>query len=200
MGQAPRDCRSDVGDPDPLTSLPRTTERANPSRISRKGAEPAMGRLPGRLPTVDDDGAMGLALDEARAALTHDDVPVGAVVLLDGEVIAARHNERERTGDPTAHAEVLALRDAANAVGSWRLDQATLVVTLEPCPMCAGAAWAARVDRIVFGAPDPRAGATGSLYNFAVDERLNHATEVTTGVRADESAELLKTFFAAHRE
>lgn len=151
------------------------------------------------MPAVDDDAAMALALEAARAALSHDDVPVGAVVLLDGEVIAARHNERERTGDPTAHAEVLALRDAANAVGSWRLDQATLVVTLEPCPMCAGAAWAARVRRIVFGAPDPRAGATGSLYNLAVDERLNHTAEVTVGVRADESAELLKAFFAAHR-
>ena len=148
---------------------------------------------------MDDDAAMALALDEARAALDHDDVPVGAVVLIDGEVIAARHNERERTGDPTAHAEVLALRDAAAAVGAWRLDEATLVVTLEPCPMCAGAAWAARVGRIVFGAPDPRAGATGSLYNIAVDERLNHTAEVTAGVRADECAELLTSFFATHR-
>jgi tRNA(adenine34) deaminase len=148
---------------------------------------------------VDDDAAMELALDQARAALEHDDVPVGAVVLVDGELIAARHNERERTGDPTAHAEVLALRDAAAALGTWRLDEATLVVTLEPCPMCAGAAWSARVRRIVFGAPDPRAGATGSLYNVAVDERLNHTAEVTVGVQAVECAELLTAFFASHR-
>jgi tRNA(adenine34) deaminase len=142
---------------------------------------------------------MALALDQARAALDHDDVPVGAVVLVDGAVVAARHNERERTGDPTAHAEVLALRDAAAALGTWRLDEATLVVTLEPCPMCSGAAWAARVRRFVFGAPDPRAGATGSLYNVAVDERLNHTAEVTVGVRAAECAELLTSFFATHR-
>lgn len=159
------------------------------------------GRLPAdRLPAVDDDAAMELALDQARAALEHDDVPVGAVVLVDGELIAARHNERERTGDPTAHAEVLALRDAAAALGTWRLDEATLVVTLEPCPMCAGAAWAARVRRIVFGAPDHRAGASGSLYNVAVDERLNHTAEVTVGVRAVECAELLTAFFASHRD
>jgi tRNA(adenine34) deaminase len=142
---------------------------------------------------------MALALDQARAALDHDDVPVGAVVLVDGAVVAARHNERERTGDPTAHAEVLALRDAAAALGTWRLDEATLVVTLEPCPMCSGAAWAARVRRIVFGAPDPRAGATGSLYNVAVDERLNHIAEVTVGVRAAECAELLTSFFTNRR-
>ena len=142
---------------------------------------------------------MGVALDEARAALAHDDVPVGAVVLLGGAVIARRHNEREATGDPTAHAEMLALRDAAVALGTWRLDDTTLVVTLEPCLMCAGAAWAARVGRIVFGAADPRAGATGSLYNFAVDERLNHESVVTSGVRAEESAALLKTFFTNHR-
>lgn len=148
---------------------------------------------------MDDHDAMGLALDEARAAAAAGDVPVGAVVLVDGTVVAARHNEREATGDPTAHAEVLALRDAANAVGSWRLDDATLVVTLEPCPMCAGAAWAARVGRIVFGAPDLKAGATGSLYNVAVDERLNHTSAVTAGVRADEASDLLTEFFAAQR-
>ena len=148
---------------------------------------------------LDDDAAMGIALDEARAALGHDDVPVGAVVIRDGAVIARRHNEREATGDPTAHAEILALQDAAAALGTWRLDETTLLVTLEPCLMCAGAAWAARVGRIVFGAADPRAGATGSLYNFAVDERLNHESAVTTGVRAEESVALLKTFFADHR-
>src|SRR5205807_6037472 len=122
---------------------------------------------------VDDAAAMGLALEEARAAAAHGDVPIGAVVLVDGEVVARRHNERERTGDPTAHAELLALRDAAADLGGWRLTEATLVVTLEPCAMCAGALIAARVGRLVFGAADPRAGACGSLYNLCADPRLN---------------------------
>jgi tRNA(adenine34) deaminase len=148
---------------------------------------------------VDLDAAMELALDEAALAVTHDDVPVGAVVLRDGEVIAQRHNERERAADPTAHAEVLALRDAAEVVGSWRLEGTTLVVTLEPCPMCAGAAVAARVDQLVFGAADPRAGACGSLYNLAVDPRLNHEVGVVSGVRADEAAALLTGFFEERR-
>src|SRR4051812_39564877 len=119
---------------------------------------------------------MAHALDEARAALAHGDVPVGAVVarLSDGSVVARAHNERERRGDPTAHAEVLALRAAADTIEGWRLRDHALISTIEPCPMCAGAAWAARVDVIVFGAADPRAGATGSLYNFAADPRLNH--------------------------
>ena len=149
--------------------------------------------------TEPEAAAMRLALVEAAAAADHDDVPVGAVVLLDGEVIARRHNEREQQGDPTAHAEVLALRDAAAARGTWRLDGATLVVTLEPCPMCAGAALSARVDRIVFGAADPKAGACGSLYNLAADPRLNHEMAVSGGVLAEESAELLRGFFAARR-
>lgn len=148
---------------------------------------------------MDLDAAMGLALDEAARAPVHDDVPVGAVVLRDGEVIAARHNERERSGDPTAHAEVLALRDAARTVGTWRLAGTTLVVTLEPCPMCAGALLAARVDRVVFGAADPKAGACGSLYNLCVDPRLNHEAEVVAGVRADEAAALLSAFFGDRR-
>jgi tRNA(adenine34) deaminase len=148
---------------------------------------------------VDLDAAMGLALEEATAATAHGDVPVGAVVLRDGEVIAQRHNERERTGDPTAHAEMLALRDAAVVVGSWRLSGTTLVVTLEPCPMCAGALVAARVDQVAFGAADPKAGACGSLYNLCVDPRLNHEVEVVSGVRADESAAMLTAFFAEHR-
>ena len=143
--------------------------------------------------------AMRLALAEAARAADHDDVPVGAVVLLDGEVIAHRHNEREFLDDPTAHAEVLALRDAATARGTWRLDGATLVCTLEPCPMCAGAALAARLDRIVFGAADPKAGACGSLYNLAADPRLNHEMSVTGGLLADEAAALLQRFFAARR-
>jgi tRNA(adenine34) deaminase len=144
---------------------------------------------------------MGAALDEARAALAHHDVPVGAVVvhLATGRVVAARHNERELRQDPTAHAEVLALRDAATSAGSWRLDGHALVVTLEPCPMCAGAAWSARIDTIVFGAPDPKAGSSGSLYNLAVDPRLNHGSTVVHGVRADEAAALLTSFFSSRR-
>ena len=142
---------------------------------------------------------MGIALEEARAAAEAGEVPVGAVVVVDGRVVARRGNERERRGDPTAHAEVLALQDAAAALGERRLRSATLVVTLEPCPMCAGAAWAAQVERIAFGAEDPRAGATGSLYNLAVDVRLNHTSEVVAGVRAEEGAALLTAFFASRR-
>ena len=142
---------------------------------------------------------MGLALEEAAAALAHGDVPVGAVALLEGRPVARAHNERERRGDPTAHAEILALRQAAEVVGGWRLNGVTLVVTLEPCPMCAGALVAARVGRLVFGAVDPRAGAAGSLYNLCVDPRLNHELPVTPGVRADESAALLEAFFAERR-
>lgn len=148
---------------------------------------------------VDDRTAMGLALAEARAAAAAGDVPVGAVVVIDGRVIARRHNEREASGDPTAHAEVLAIRDAAASVGSRRLHDATLVVTLEPCPMCAGAVWAAQVGRVVFATPDPKAGAMGSLYNVAVDQRLNHTTAVTAGLLAEESADLLRSFFASRR-
>jgi len=142
---------------------------------------------------------MSLALDEATAALAHDDVPVGAVVACDGEVLARRHNERELRADPTAHAEVLALRDAAAALGRWRLDDCTLVVTLEPCPMCAGAAVAARIDTVAFGAADPRAGACGSLYNLAADPRLNHEMKVVPGLRSEDGAALLQRFFAERR-
>jgi tRNA(adenine34) deaminase len=148
---------------------------------------------------MNDDELMIIALEEARAALYHGDVPVGAVVVMNGEVVARRHNEREKLGDPTAHAETLALRDAAAAVGSSRLDGATLVSTLEPCPMCAGAAWLARVERVVFGAGDLKAGALGSLYNLGADPRLNHEFEVTPRVRETECAELLVNFFAAKR-
>ena len=148
---------------------------------------------------MDDDAAMVIALAEAEAALEHGDVPVGAVVLAGGNVIARRHNERERTQDPAAHAELLALRDAAAALGTWRLADATLVVTLEPCPMCAGALVNARVGRLVFGAADPKAGACGSLYNLCSDPRLNHELPVTPGVRADEAAALLGAFFNARR-
>ena len=149
--------------------------------------------------TSVEESAMGTALEEAHAALSHDDVPVGAVVLVDGQVIAQRHNERERLQDPCAHAEMLALRDAAAVLGTWRLDRATLVVTLEPCAMCAGAIVNARVRRVVFGAVDSKTGATGSLYNLCADPRLNHEAEVVALVRADECASLLTEFFAARR-
>ena len=143
---------------------------------------------------------MGYALDEAFAAIAHFDVPVGAVVVqADGEVLTRRHNERELAQDPTAHAEILALRDAAATLGRWRLDDCLLVVTLEPCPMCAGAALAARIATVVFGAPDPKAGACGSLYNLCADPRLNHEMSVVPGVRADEAGELLRRFFAERR-
>lgn len=142
---------------------------------------------------------MGLALAEARAAAADGEVPVGAVVLVDGRVVASRHNEREQAGDPTAHAELLALRDAAATLGGWRLAGASLVVTLEPCAMCAGALVAARVGRLVFGADDPKAGACGSLYNLCSDPRLNHEVEVTAGVHAAESGALLTSFFAERR-
>jgi tRNA(adenine34) deaminase len=148
---------------------------------------------------ITDLDAMALALDEARAAGDRGEVPVGAVVVVDGLVVARRGNERQSSGDPTAHAEVLALRDAARAVGGRRLHDATLVVTLEPCPMCAGAVWAAQVGRVVYGAADLKAGAMGSLYNLAVDQRLNHTTEVVSGLGADESADLLRSFFADRR-
>lgn len=143
---------------------------------------------------------MRIALDEARAATDAGDIPVGAVVLdEEGEVIGRGHNEREATGDPTAHAEVVALRSAAAARGEWRLEGCTLVVTLEPCTMCAGAIGLARVARVVFGAYDEKAGAVGSLWDVLRDRRLNHRPEVIGGVLADESAALLREHFARHR-
>ncbi len=148
---------------------------------------------------MTDEAAMAVALEQARLAAAAGEVPVGAVVLVDGEIVAARHNERERTKDPTAHAEVLALRDVAAALGDWRLTEATLVTTLEPCPMCTGAVLAARLPRVVFGAYDPRAGAAATLYNLLVDPRFNHNAEVVGGVRKDECSALLRQFFSAHR-
>ena len=145
------------------------------------------------------DVAMQLALDEARAAAVHGDVPVGAIVLLDGEVIAARHNERELTGDPTAHAEILAMRDAAVHIGHWRLLDCTLVVTLEPCTMCAGAMVNARLGRLVYGATDPKAGASGSVFDITNTTELNHRVPVESGLLADECGRILKEFFAARR-
>ncbi len=156
------------------------------------------------LPGVDRvqlDELMSVALDEARAAAEHGDVPIGAAVARvdTGEVVARRHNQREQDADPTAHAEILALRDAARTASSWRLDGHALVVTLEPCPMCAGAVVAARLGLVAFGAADPKAGALGSLYNLAADPRLNHEATVVNGVRADECAALLTAFFADRR-
>jgi tRNA(adenine34) deaminase len=152
------------------------------------------------VPGVDDLEAMDLALAEARDAGDAGDVPVGAAVVVDGKVVASGGNRREATGDPTAHAEIIALREAATALGRWRLSDATLYVTLEPCPMCAGALVAARVARLVFGCADPKAGACGSLYNLCVDPRLNHEIEVVAGVMESEAAELLSGWFAARRE
>jgi tRNA(adenine34) deaminase len=165
----------------------------------RAGLHP-LAAAPGRFPEVTDEEAMAIALEEAATAAAAGDVPVGAVVLdADGAVLARRHNERELLGDPTAHAEVLALRDAAAATGSWRLGGATVVATLEPCPMCAGALVGARVRRLVFGAADPKAGACGSLYNLCADPRLNHEVEVVAGVEAAACAGVLSAFFRSRR-
>jgi tRNA(adenine34) deaminase len=143
---------------------------------------------------------MRLALDEARGTAPYGDVPVGAVVLgPSGEVLGRGRNRREEDADPTAHAEVVALRLAARARGAWRLDGCTLVATLEPCTMCAGAAVLARVDRVVFGAYDPKAGAVGSLWDVVRDRRLNHRPEVVGGVLAEECGALLRGFFDTHR-
>ncbi|HEX3424925.1 MAG TPA: tRNA adenosine(34) deaminase TadA [Acidimicrobiales bacterium] len=148
---------------------------------------------------MTDDEAMSIALDEARAAAACGEIPVGAVVVMSGEIVARAHNEREARRDPTAHAEILALQAAARAAGGWRLSGAAVVVTLEPCPMCAGALVAARVSRLVFGAADPKAGACGSLYNLCADPRLNHEVAISEGVRAAEAARLLADFFASRR-
>jgi tRNA(adenine34) deaminase len=149
--------------------------------------------------SLSDTDAMRRALAEAEAAGRAGDVPVGAVVLVRGVVVAARHNERHLNQDPTAHAELLAIRDAARATGSWRLSDATVVSTLEPCPMCAGALVAARVARLVYGAADPKAGACGSRYNLCADPRLNHEIPIIAGVLAEDSTKLLESFFAARR-
>jgi tRNA(adenine34) deaminase len=159
---------------------------------------PAIGPAVGTV--IGSDGeAMALALGEAVRAEHHDDVPVGAVVVRDGIVIAARHNERELTNDPTAHAEVLAIRDAAAFIGNWHLDECTLYVTLEPCAMCAGGLVNARMARVVFGASDPKAGAGGSLFNLLAEPRLNHRCRVDAGLMSDECGALLRAFFAARR-
>jgi tRNA(adenine34) deaminase len=146
-----------------------------------------------------DDYFMRLAIREAERALEHEDVPIGAVLVRDGEVVAAGHNERELRQDPTAHAEIIALREAAQADGSWRVLDAVLYVTLEPCSMCAGAIVLARVPRVVFGASDPKAGACGSVLDVLGEPRLNHRPDVAGGLLARECGDLLSTFFASRR-
>ena len=146
-----------------------------------------------------DEYFMRLALREADRAVEHDDVPVGCVIAREGEVIAAAHNERELRRDPTAHAEMIALREASRHVDGWRLTGAVLYVTLEPCAMCAGAIVLARVPRVVYGATDPKAGATGSVLDVMSDPRLNHRPEVADGLLAEESAALLRHFFLSRR-
>jgi tRNA(adenine34) deaminase len=155
--------------------------------------------LTGSVLRVDDTEAMDLALVEAQRAGAAGEVPVGAVILVDGRVVGAAGNQREALQDPTAHAEIVALRQAAAARRSWRLSDATMYVTLEPCPMCAGALVAARLGRLVFGAGDPKAGSAGSLYNLCADPRLNHELPVLAGVRAAEAASLLTEWFAERR-
>jgi tRNA(adenine34) deaminase len=146
-----------------------------------------------------DDYFMRLALREADRALEHEDVPIGAVLVRDGEVVAAAHNERELRQDPTAHAEIIALREAADAMGTWRLLDTVLYVTLEPCAMCAGAIVLARVPRVVFGASDPKAGACGSVLDILGEARLNHRPDVAGGLLAGECGGLLSAFFASRR-
>ena len=146
-----------------------------------------------------DEYFMRLALREGEQAIAHDDVPIGCVVVREGEVIAAARNERELRGDPTAHAEILALREAARHMGGWRLLDTVLYVTLEPCAMCAGAIVLARVPRVVYAAPDPKAGAAGSVMDVLADPRLNHRPDVSGGLLADEGAALLRAFFGSRR-
>jgi tRNA(adenine34) deaminase len=146
-----------------------------------------------------DESLMRRALEEAARAATHGDVPIGAVVARDGEVLAAAGNERELRRDPTAHAEILALRAAAEALGGWRLPDCELYVTLEPCAMCAGAIVLARIPRVVYATPDPKAGAAGSVMDVLAEPRLNHLPQVESGPLADEAAALLREFFAAKR-
>jgi tRNA(adenine34) deaminase len=150
------------------------------------------------MPLTDQD-FMREALIEAKAAYQKGEVPIGAVIVLDGQIIARDHNRREEQADPTAHAEILVIRQAGQNLGGWRLSGTTLYVTIEPCPMCAGALVQSRVDRLVYGAPDIKAGAVDSLYRITDDNRLNHRLEITSGVLAEESAELMKLFFKERR-
>lgn len=149
--------------------------------------------------TAEDERFMQLALEEARRAAEEGEVPIGAVVVCGGEVVARAHNRRETDADPSAHAEFSAMLEASRALGRWRLTGCTVYVTLEPCLMCAGLMVNARIDRCVYGASDPKGGALGTLYDVSADPRLNHAFAVTPGVLADESAELLRSFFRSRR-
>ena len=149
---------------------------------------------------LDDESFMAEALKEARIAAEEGEVPVGAVIVHEGRVIARAHNQRETLNDPTAHAEMIALTQASATLGRWRLTDTTVYVTLEPCTMCAGALVLARVGRLVFAAPDPKAGACGSLYDIVTDPRLNHRVAVTEGVLRAEASELLQTFFRERRD
>lgn len=150
---------------------------------------------------MDEDAVyMGLALEQARLAATEGEVPIGAVLVCDGAVVAHGRNAREGAADPTAHAEMIVIREAAERLGRWRLSGCTLYVTLEPCPMCAGALVNARIDRLVFGAADPKAGAIGTLYDLSADARLNHTFEVRGGVLEDECGQILTEFFRNLRE
>ena len=165
-----------------------------------------MSASPGDTDAISTDGScephdvwMLLAIEQAMAAQRHDDVPVGAVVVHQGQVIAARHNERELTGDPVAHAEVLAMQDAATQIDSWRLHECTLYVTLEPCPMCAGAMVNARLKRVVYGATDPKAGAANSHFHLLDGAVLNHRVDIVAGIEAERCGELLREFFRARR-
>ena len=143
---------------------------------------------------------MLIAIEEAKIAESHGDIPIGALVVLEGDIISSRHNERELQNDPTAHAEVLAIQDAAKKLGTSRLDGATLISTLEPCPMCAGAALSARISRVIFGAEDPKAGALGSLDQLGSDPRLNHEFSVTPRVLQEECGALISRFFSTKRD
>ena len=149
---------------------------------------------------MNDEELMRMAIAEAKLTEEHGDIPIGAIVVLNNEVLSSRHNERELQNDPTAHAEMLAIRDAAKALGTSRLDGAILVSTLEPCPMCAGAALLARVSKVIFGAEDPKAGALGSLYQLGSDPRLNHEFVVTPRVLQEECGRLLQKFFQSKRD
>ena len=149
---------------------------------------------------MTDEQLMLIAIEDAKLAESHDDIPIGALGVLEGDIISSRHNERELQNDPTAHAEVLAIQDAAKKLGTSRLDGATLISTLEPCPMCAGAALSARISRVIFGAEDPKAGALGSLYQLGSDPRLNHEFSVTPRVLQEECGALISRFFSTKRD
>ena len=193
---------------DDAGSRPQAAAAAGPARPDRSGVGLALPWSDGAFPPASLsqrravwEALMGLALHEASHALATGDVPVGALVLgPDGRLLGTGRNRREETGDPTAHAEVLALRQAAMTWGRWRLEGCTVVVTLEPCVMCAGAIVAARVGRVVVGAWDPKAGATGSVWDLVRDRRANHAVEVVGGIRERECGDQLRAFFEHHRE